>query len=429
MVRRRALTEEEKEYIRVRKEAGISLGDIAKELGCSREVVKKWWRYYRTGTRPRPVGRPKKGVLSSYPAEVGEKAVKLKQEHPHWGPANVKLELKRQLKLTGEELPSNSRLSVLFKTACPEAVQPRHRQEYPDRPPSAVTQPHQRWQIDGKEKVPIGDQDVATILDIRDPAGALMIAAQAITTTTANGWRKVMLSEVQATLRAAFTEWGLPLEIQTDHEVVYTGSPSADFPSQFTLWLIGLGLMHITSRNRRPTDQPHVERNHRTLGDMAYKDEHFQTLEHLQDVLDDRRYRHNHELPSLAAQCHGRPPLVVHPWASHSGRPYHPALEWNLFDMARVDAFLAQHVWTRLVNDTGCITLGHHLYYLSRTLRGQTVSIRFVENSRSFRFQLSDGTFIREHPVVALDQADLIGFVPVEALPINFQLPLPLPGV
>jgi len=429
MVRRKALTEEEKEYIRVRKEGGVSLGDIAKELGCSREVVKKWWRYHRTGQKPRPVGRPKKGPLSSYAAEVRDKAVEIKRKYPHWGPVNVKLELKRALKVSEEELPSTSGLSALFKTACPEAVQVRHRQAYPDRLPLRVTWPHQRWQIDGKERVSIGDRDLATILDVRDPVGALMIAAQAIMTTTAKGWRKVTLCEVQATLRAAFTEWGLPLEIQTDHEVVYTGSPTVDFPSHFTLWLIGLGLTHVTSRNRRPTDQPQVERNHRTLGDMAYKDEHFDSLELLQAALDDRRDRHNTEFPTQAAQCHGQPPLVVYPWASHSGRVYHPALEWDLFNMAHVDDFLAQHVWTRLVNDTGCVAVGNHLYYLSQTLRGQTVSVRFAQETRAFRFQLADGSLIRDCPSVGLNKEDFIGFIPVEALPFNFQLPLPLLGV
>lgn len=429
MVRRRALTEEEKEYIRVRKEGGVSLGEIAKELGCSREVVKKWWRYHRTGQKARRVGRPKKGPLSSYPTTVRDKAVEIKQKHPHWGPANVKLELKSALQVSEKELPSTSSLSALFKTACAEAVQARHRQAYPERAPCRVTWPHQRWQIDGKERVSIGERDLATILDIRDPAGALMIAAQAILTTTAKGWRKVNLREVQATLRAAFAEWGLPLEIQTDHEVVYTGSPTVDFPSHFTLWLIGLGLTHVTSRNRRPTDQPQVERNHRTLADLAYKDEHFDSLDHLQATLDDRRDRHNTEFPTQAAQCQGRPPLVVYPWASHSGRVYHPALEWDLFDMARVDEFLAQQVWTRLVNDIGCAVIGNHFYYLSLSLRRQTVSVRFVQDTRAFRFQLADGSFIRDWPAVGLNKEDLIGFIPVDALPFNFQLPLPLLGV
>lgn len=429
MARRVALTELEKEYIRVRKQAGESSRALAQALGCSVETVKKWWGYQRRGFTPRPVGRPARGILSTYTPRVVEAAIRLKRNHPHWGPANVRLELKRELQVAEDNLPSLARLSVLFKARCPEAIQPRRRRAYADHPPSPVTRPHQRWQMDGKEKVRVGDQEVATLLTIRDPAGALMIACRALLTTTPKGWRKVTLDEVRSTLRTAFSEWGLPLEVQTDHEVVYTGSPAADFPSHFTLWLVGLSLTHLTSRERRPTDQPQVERTHRTLGDMAWKDEPCDTVEQLQDLLDDRRWRYHHELPVQAGQCHGQPPLVVYPWATHSGRPYHPDLEWQLFDLARVDAFLAQFVWTRLVNDSGCAALGNHLYYVGRALRGQTVAARFLPDTRAFCFQLPDGQVVRCQPAVGLDQADLIGFIPLEVSTTYFQLPLPLCGV
>lgn len=430
MATRAPLTEVERQFICRCKKGGTTLKEIALELDCSLETTRKWWRHLRDGTRPRPRGRPPSGILSTYPATVREEAVGVKYAHPHWGPANVKLELKRQLGLEDDQLPSDSRLSALFKAECPEAVQPRKRRQYPAKPPPSVTRPHQRWQVDGKETVPVGNNDVATIVEIRDPVGALMIASRAIVTTTEKGWRKISLPEAQDTLRVAFAEWGQPLEVQTDHEVVYIGSPGSDFPSKFTLWLLGLGIIHIVSRNRRPTDQPHVERNHRTLGDMAWKDEHFDDVKPLQVTLDDRRQRYNEELPVHAANCRGRPPLEVYPWARHSGRPFHPALEWKLFDMERVDAYLASRVWTRKVSASGNVSIGGHLYYVGRAHLEETVSVRFIRETRAFRFQLTDGTLVAELPAVGLDKADLIGYVPIEeALPVVFQLPLPLEGV
>jgi len=121
--------------------------------------------------------------------------VAIKRAHPHWGPANVKLELKRHLNLRDDKLPSGSRLSALFKAECPEAVQPRKRRQYPEKPPPAVPRPHQRWQMDGQETVSVGHSDVAIILNIRDPVETLMIASRAIVTTTEKGWRKVSLDE------------------------------------------------------------------------------------------------------------------------------------------------------------------------------------------------------------------------------------------
>ena len=429
MATRGRLTQEEKDVLITQRAAGVRVKDIAQELKCSPETVKKWWRIHLRGESRQAVGRPARGVMSSYPAEVVDQAVRVKQDHPHWGPANVRLELKHQLKPGDGKLPSLGRLSVLFKQRCPEAVQPRRHQAYSQQPLIRARYPHQRWQIDGKEKVKVGEQEVVTILNVRDPVGALIIASRAILTTTPDGWRKVTVSEVQSVLRAAFTEWGMPLELQTDHAVVYSGSPVADFPSSFTLWLVGLGLNHIPSRDRRPTDQSQVERTHRTLGDMVWKDEHFNEVGPLQSALDDGRDRYNHEFPVQAADCQGRPPLDVHPWAYHSGRPYHISMEWQLFDLTRVDAYLAQRVWTRQVNSSGCVTLGNHLYYVARALAGLTVSVRFIQGTRSFRFQTTDGTVVKQQLARALDKADLIGFVPLDALPICFQMPLPLLGV
>lgn len=429
MVTRAPLTEFEKQYISMRKQQRATLPEIADELHCATATTRKWWRMQREQALPQPRGRPAAGILSTYPARVRQQAVALKRAHPHWGPANVQLELQQQLSLRVEQLPSLARLSALFKAECADAVQPRQHQQYPAQPPAAVSRPHQRWQIDGKEKVALAHGAIATLLNIRDPAGALMIGSQAIITTTAKAWRKVTLPEVQQALRLAFSQWGCPLEVQSDHEVVYVGSPESVFPSLFTLWLAGLGLTHIVSRARRPTDQPQVERGHRTLGDMAWKDEPPQTLEQLQGLLDARRHRYNHLLPVQAADCAGRPPLLVYPWALHSGRPFQPELEWAVFDLQRVDAFLARQVWTRQISASGNVGLGNHLYYLGRSHLQQTVSVQFLPARRTFRFQTADGSLISERPAVGLEQADLIGFQPIMSITVPFQLPLPLLGV
>lgn len=430
MATRPPLNRAEQQYIQTRKQAGASLRVIASELQCSHAAVRKWWRSLRKEQPRHGCGRPRRGILSTYPAALVEQAVALKREHPHWGPANVKVELRRQAAFQTTRLPCDSRLSALFKAVCPEAVQPRHRQQYPGQPPPAVRRPHQRWQIDGKEKVAVGEHEVATILNVRDPAGALMIESRAVLTTTEKGWRKVTLTEVQETLRTAFTHWGMPLEIQSDHEEVYTGAPGTDFPSRFTLWLTGLGLQHSPSRKHRPTDQAQVERSHRTLGDMAWKDELFDRVERLQARLDGCRQRYNRELPVHAADCQGRPPLEAHPQAQHSGRPFHRVLEWELFDLARVDAYLAARVWTRQISASGNVSIGNHLYYVGRTHLNQPVSVRFVPATRSFCFQLADGTPVAERLAVGFDKVDLIGYMPMEeAISITLQLSLPLVGV
>ena len=430
MTQRVPLSEAEKQLILQRKGEGKSLRQVANELRCSPETTRKWWRCRRDQRTVRRRGRPPRGILSTFPVGVRSEAVFIKQAHPHWGAANVKLELAKRLSIAVSELPSDARLSVLFKAACPEAVQMRVRRAYPEKPPMSARHPHQRWQMDAKEAVKIGEDDLANILDIRDPAGALMIASQAFLTTSQQHWRKLTLAEIQNTLRQAFLTWGKPLEVQTDHEVVYVGSADHNFPSPFTLWLVGLGIQHVTSRSHRPTDQAQVERNHRTLADMAWIDQHFDSLEQLQAALDEQRQRYNALFPAHAADCHGQPPLTAHPEALFSGRSYHPALEWLQFDMLRVDAYLSQHIWIRQVNETGVVSVGDYRYYVGRDYIGQHISGKFLPANRSFSFHTADGVFIRELPAKGLQKEDILGFIPFDqSLPVGYQYSLPLIGV
>lgn len=424
---RPSLTQAERDYLIQRKQAGASHAEVAQELHCAPETVRKRWKHFRHGNSRRKRGRPARGVLSTYPESMRQMAVSLKSSHPHWGPANVLIELRKHPDWVGQRLPSASRLSFLFKKCCPQAVQSR----LPRKGSAAqIIKPavaHQRWQLDTKEKIRLRDGELASSLEIRDPVSAVMIAAQAfLTTSTPNTCRKLTLDEIRATLRYAFSNWGKPVQLQTDHEDVYAGAPQSDFPTLFTLWLVGLEIEHVLSRRNRPTDQPHIERNHRTLGDLSWKDLPPANLADLQRQLDVDRSRYNQEYPAQAADCQGQPPLVRHPEAINSGRPFSAESEWSSFNLERVDRYLARFSWVRKVDINGCVLLGNHRYSLGRIYRSQQVSARFVPQQRTFFFETEQGDWIKTIPAKGLEKSDLTGLIPQE-LPVGWAVQLSLP--
>jgi transposase InsO family protein len=374
-------------------------------------------------------GRPKKGACSTYPKEVREKAIELKQAHPYWGPKKVKVEMKPEPGLSGMKLPSPARLSALFKERCPEAVQVHQPRLLPPPDPT-VRQVHQRWQMDAKEGIEVG-AGRANIQEIRDIYGGLMVASQAFDAPqTDKGWQHLHLEQHQLALRQAFGQWGMPLEVQTDNDGVFVNLVDPGFPTLFTLWLVGLGITHVLSRRKRPTDQAKVERNHRTQADFAWKDQPFEKIGPLQQALDHHRQVYNEEYPSRAEHCNGHPPLSVFLTARSTGRPYHPDLEWEMFDLDRVDAFLAKQVWTRKVAVNGTVHLGNHYYILGKKWKSFSVSIRFLPGPRSFHFQSADGLLSLDLPALGLEKDQLIGLFPAHLpLPAGFQYVLPLPGV
>ncbi len=424
---RNPLTAAEKRQILERKRAGECLAAIARELQCSFYTVRKWWRCGRDGQERQRRGRPVCGALSTYPSDLRAKAIELKRSHPHWGPLNVRLELQRVFPWATDAWPSPASLARLFKERCPEAVQARTRRAYPEHAPVHVQYPHQRWQVDAQEGLALVPQEKVNLLDVYDPSG-LAIGSHAFVTTTPKRSRKLTLRETQQALREDFASWGLPEEIQTDHEAVYMGSRDENFPSRFTLWLVGLGIEHVPSRPARPTDQAQVERHHRTQADLVWREQVFAQREDLQQALEEGTRRSNEEFPSQAGHCHGQPPLQAYPFARASGRPFDPAQEWWLFDLRRMQTFLAQFVCVRQVSTTGIATLSGHRYYVGKAYAGQSVSAQFIPQTNAFRFQTSDGILIRDLPAHGFNQADILGYEPVHLpAPQPFQLPLPIP--
>lgn len=126
----------------------------------------------------------------------------------------------------------------------------------------------------------------------------------------------------------------------------------------------------------------------------------------------------------------GRPPVVAHPELLQPRRPFQPEQELALFDLKRVDAYLATLTWRRVVDKNGVVSLGgkRGRYSLGRTYAGRQVRVRFDPTDRHFVFsQVNDpGNVIRRLPAKNLDVGDLTGLGTWPVGPGSQQLPLPL---
>ena len=275
MERRSPLTEREKERIYQGKLTGKTLAKLAEELDCSWECARKWWRVGRkngeAGLRAKRRHREPAGALSQFDPKVAEEALRLKQAYHGWGADRVLGELRETEGIKELPLPSRSRLAAFFKERCPHCVAAHQERPPAAKPPLKAQGVQEVWQLDSQENIQLQDEDVATICSMRDPFAAAMIASKAFSVKKKKAhYRKLAWTEIRETLREGFSEWKtLPETVLTDNELTQAGNPSNDFPSQLTLWLVGLGIQHDFIRPGVPTDQAQVERNHRTLADWA----------------------------------------------------------------------------------------------------------------------------------------------------------------
>ena len=435
-MRQRRLTNEEREQIYLQKKNGESLQAIAEDLKISYECARKWWRRGQkegwAGLAIRKRGRPAQGILSQFTQNVREASLELKRKHRRWGALRILVELSDTARATQDKLPSRSRLYPYFREHCPECLNVWTKHKEVPRParPTAV---HEVWQVDHQEGHRLGDGSIATVCNIRDPYGAVMIASQAFEVRTEKRWRKLTWEEVRQVLRNGFCEWQtLPDSVQTDNEMGLGGNPNDPFPSWLSLYLAGLGIKHIFIRSHRPTDQPQIERNHRTLDGFTDDPQSRQNMTHFQQALNRERALYNQQFPARASDCQQKPPLQAHPALLKPRRPYLPEWETVLFDLQRVFDYLATFTFDRKVNRNGQVTLKGLHYTVGLAHAGKDIQVRFDASTQEWIFLELDSQEqpheIRRQPLQGIDFTILTGLPTSENLPSlpPIQLTLPL---
>ena len=432
----KTLSQGERDQIYIRKQSGETLKRIATELGLSYACVRKWWRRGRdqgtTGLVEQKRGRKRQGNLSQFAEQVRQRSIEMKRTHKRWGANRVLVELRNDPALSGLPLPSRSRLYPFFHQHCPDCLSVWTKHKEVPAPPQAWAV-HEVWQVDHQEGHRLADGSIATVCSVRDPFGAAMIASQAFSVKTEQRWRKLTWEEVRQVLRTGFTEWGtLPDSVLTDNEMGLGGNPNDPFPSSLSLYLAGLGIKHNFIRSHRPTDQPQIERNHRSLDGFTDDECSRRDLASFQQALDQARQVYNTQFPARASDCQGSPPLQAYPTLLTPRRPYQPEQEARLYNLQWVFDFLATFSFERKVNRNGQVTLKGHHYTVGLEHKEKTIQVRLDALTQEWLFLEVDPQGheqeLNRRKLIGLDFLALTGQQPPQndAVLPPIQLTLPL---
>lgn len=408
--------------------SGQSYARIGADVGVSRECVRYWCRRQRDGgdvhTR---YARSHASLLGRFDPKIRYVILRLRLEHPRWGPNRILARMRKRPSLSGLRLSSETQIGRYLHqwSRFRRQKRPAPRPKRP-RQPTAV---HQRWQLDFKVGIGLRDGTLVNLHTVRDPVGEACLGANIYPAgQVGRAPRKVKLPEVRATLRNCFARWEtLPKEVQTDHETGLIGPQPGGFPPMFSLWLKGMGINHLLIRPGRPTDNAEVERCHRTLNDYGIAGQEKADWQTLQAILDQSVEELAFELSSRAEGCHGRPPVQAHPELLQHLRPYRPEWELACFDLGRVDRYLATLTWERTVGKSGQVYMANRTYYVGRRYARQQVMVTFDPSDRCFVFHTQEQPCleIKRKPALGLEVADLTGIATDPGDRVSQQLPLP----
>jgi transposase len=417
----RTTTLAERVEIGERWEAGQKDPEIAVAMGLSVSTVRKWRRKYKKEGRAGLtswMGRPRTGALGQFPLEVRDTVREMRKEHPGWGPITIRTEVADMPHFAGLKLPSRPRIAAFLKQEGLTRKYERH-SELPQAQTVDPQRAHEEWEMDAQGVVKISGLGPVSVINIVDLFSRVKVDSFPCLDTS-----HPSTQEYQFVLRRAFVNYGLPERVSLDHDsVFYDNANPSPFPSLIHLWLMALGVVVRFIDKSPPAEHSVIERDHQTLAQQAFKGQTFTDDIALQVALSDRLDFLNTRFPSRSLT--GQAPLVAHPEARHSGRPYR--LEWEeaMLDMQRVYEYLAQARWFRRTSSVGQFSLGAHRYGLGKDFANRTLEISFDAQTQELVCLSEDGRQETRLPVQGLTKSNLMGELsPLVSQPV-YQLALP----
>lgn len=419
-------TLEERLQIGTLAELGLTDPQIALRIERSVHTVRKWRRRYERAGRSglaSEMGRPRRGALSSFPDALRETLHQWREGHPGWGPQTLYVELRTSACFDGQRLPSPASIGRFLQAQQMTRPYEKH-QALPAPAPSAAEQPHDVWEMDARGHSKVPEVGVMALVNLNDRCSHARLLSYPVWVGHQRCIRHPDSEDYQTALRLAFTDWGLPQQLQVDHESVFVDNHSkSPFPTRLHLWLVALGIDLLFGRHGQPTDQGMTERSHQLweaqcLAGQQYPDWHtlYLTLRQRRDFL-------NYELP-CASLAH-RPPLVAFPQAVHSGRAYRPEWERELLDLNRVWAYLAQGHWFRKSSHAHTFCLGGQVYYIGKPWQYAQLEITFDPTDGLLVCLDDAGALVTRCPIRGITCDVLMGtLADCLSLPF-FQLALP----
>lgn len=265
-----------------------SFKELCHEFQISRETGYKLLRRYEAegvnGLNPRSRAPHQRPFKTSRPLE--EHILTVRTQHPTWGARKIYMHL---LNKGLSDLPARSTISDILK-----------RNGYISEEESLKRQalgqferekPNELWQMDFKGKFHLATKEWCFPLTILDDHSRFSLCIKASPNE--------QCLTVKSRLTEVFEHYGLPKQFNVDNGSPWGNSKLLQH-TQFTVWLMRLGIRVTHSRPRHPQTNGKLERFHRTFKEDVLQKSLITDFKHAQFLFDEWRDIYNYERPHQA---------------------------------------------------------------------------------------------------------------------------------
>jgi len=348
------------EFVQLAMKDGANISQLCRDFGISRKTGYKWLERFVEGggTASSLIDHSRRPHCSPArtPAAVEQAVLQVRQEHPAWGGRKIRAYLQRRGQ---SNVPSPSTITEILRRH--DHIDPEESMKHRPYQRFEMEAPNQLWQMDFKGYFSLAAGGYCHPLTVLDDHSRFLLGLRACPNERQG--------TVTSHLTSLFRQYGLPERMLMDN-----GSPwGYDGPvpfTQFSTWLIRLGIAISHPRSYHPQTLGKDERLHRSLKAELLSQCSLENLDQCQVAFDRWRQIYNCERPheALDLDC---PASRYQP----SHRPFPEQLPPVLYDARDI---------VRKVDATGKIYFRNRTFYLGKAFRGEAVALRPAETDGSF---------------------------------------------
>jgi transposase InsO family protein len=269
---------------------GMSVTDVARRNGVSRQTLHTWLRHYAEGGMAALADKSSKPETCPHqmPPVIEARVVELRRSHPRWGPRSIRTHLAKE-----GFTPVPGRSSIYRTLVRHHLLEPtprkRSRSDYKRWERSRSME---LWQMDIVGRFYLSDGIEVKVVTGVDDHSRFCVCARVVAPATAR--------PVCEALQWALAAHGVPDQILTDNGKVFTNRfGQGPGPVLFDRICANNGIRHLLTAPYSPTTTGKVERFHKTMRSdfLVDHDRVHATIEELQRALDEWVGEYNTQRP------------------------------------------------------------------------------------------------------------------------------------